>query len=76
MTCISCGEKTFPSETTDVTELSGCLVIVRNVPCYKCAQCNEIIYTGDVVKRLEGIVKTAKSSMSEIAILDFGNQAA
>jgi len=76
MNCISCGSKTVFGTTADVTDLGNCLIIVRNVPCYKCAECNEIIYTGDVVKRLEKIVETAKSTMNEIAIIDYNNKVA
>ena len=76
MRCIACGAKTNNGETTDVTELNTSLVIVRNVPCYKCTECNEIIYTADIVKRLEEIVKAAKLAMSDIAIVDYSDQAA
>ena len=74
--CISCGAKTFIGTTTDVTDMKNCLVIVRNVPCHKCCECDEIIYTGDVVKRLENITQTAKSAVNEIAIVDFNSKVA
>jgi YgiT-type zinc finger domain-containing protein len=76
MKCISCGAKTFPGTTTDVTEMESCLVIVRNVPCHKCSECDEIIYTGDVVKHLEGITQTAKAAVNEIAIVDYNSKVA
>ena len=76
MKCLSCKAETFFGTTTDVTDLGDCLVIVRNVPCHKCSECNEIIYTGNVIKRLETIVKTAKLAMNEIAIVDYNNLAA
>lgn len=76
MKCISCGAKTFIGTTTDVTDMKNCLVIVRNVPCYKCSECDEIIYTGDVVKRLESITATAKKVANEIAVVDFNNKVA
>ena len=68
MKCISCGAKTSFGTTADVTDLSSCLVIVRNVPCHKCSECNEIIYTADVIKHLEVIAKTAELAMNEITI--------
>jgi YgiT-type zinc finger domain-containing protein len=71
MKCISCGADTFASETTDVTELKSCLVIVRDVPCHNCSRCDETIYTGDVVRQLERIAESAKSVMGEITIMDF-----
>ncbi len=61
--------------TTDVTDLGDGLVIVRNVPCHKCMECNEVIYTADVVKHLEKIVETAKKLMQEISIIDYSKVA-
>lgn len=76
MMCISCGKKTKLSTTTDVTDIGGSLIIVRNVPCYKCVECNETIYTADVIKRLERIVEIANKAMNEIAVVDYNHQAA
>ena len=73
MNCISCGAATVYGTTSDVTDLTNCLIIIRNVPCYKCTECNEIIYTGDIVKRLENIVKTTKAAESDISIIDYSS---
>jgi len=76
MKCIACGAKTMPGTTADVTELKECLVIVRNTPCHKCTECNEILYTGDVVKQLEVVIDSVKQSLDEIAVIDYRNIAA
>ena len=76
MKCISCGAETSPGTTTDVVDFGSCLIIVRNVPCHKCSVCNEILYSGTVVKRLEIIIENAKQAMNEIAIIDFNSIAA
>ena len=76
MRCIACGAKTVHGATTDVAELKDCLIIVRNVPCHKCTECNEIIYTADIVKRLEEISESAKLVMKGIAIVDYSDKAA
>ena len=75
MMCIECGAKTEKGFTTDVTDLGNCLIIIRNVPCYKCTECNEIVYTGDVIKHLEEIVAAAKKLMQEISIIDYAKAA-
>ena len=75
MMCMECGAKTEKGFTTDVTDLGNCLIIVRNVPCFKCTECNEIIYTGDVIKRLEEIIAAAKKLMQEISIVDYAKAA-
>lgn len=75
MMCVNCGAKAEKGYTTSVTDLGSCLVIVRNVPCYKCTECNEIIYTGDVMKKLEEIISHAKNLMQEISIIDYSRVA-
>ena len=55
--------------------MGNCLLIVRNVPCYKCTECNEIIYTGDVIKRLEQITEQAKQFTQEISIVNYSSAA-
>lgn len=75
MKCQVCGAAAQKGLTTSVTDLGGCLIIVRNVPCYKCSECNEIIYTADVVQHLETIIETAKKLMQEISIIDYSQAA-
>ena len=75
MKCQVCGAAAQKGPTTSVTDLGGCLIIVRNVPCYKCSECNEIIYTADVVQHLETIIETAKKLMQEISIIDYSQAA-
>ena len=75
MKCTSCGSKVIEATTTSVTDLGSCIVIVRNVPCYKCEECNEVIYTLDVAERLEQIIDKAKQIMHGIAVLEYTNAA-
>jgi YgiT-type zinc finger domain-containing protein len=72
---MECGARAEKGITTDVTDLGSCLIIIRNVPCYKCTECNEIIYTADVVKRLEDIVDKTREMMQEISIVDYSKVA-
>ena len=76
MKCISCGALTASGTTTDVTDMGSCLIIVRNVPCHKCSECDEIIYTADVAKHLEAITAAAGLAVNEIAIVDYNNKVA
>ena len=71
MLCMNCGISIEKGFTTDVTDLENCLVIVRNVPCYKCKECNEVMYTLDVEKHLEEIVSAAKKMLQEVSIIDY-----
>ena len=75
MKCQVCGAATEKGLTASVRDLDGCLIIVRNVPCYKCIECNEIIYSADVVQHLEIIIETAKKLMQEVSIIDYSQAA-
>ena len=75
MRCPECGAAVEKGVTTSVTDLGKCLIIVRNVPCFKCSECSEIIYTADVVQRLERIIETAKKMMQQISIIDYADAA-
>ena len=75
MKCISCKKEMFESLTTDVTDLGNIIIIVRNVPCFKCKECDEEFYTAETIKKLESIVESVKQSLQEIAIIDFGKVA-
>ena len=75
MRCPKCGGGAEKGFTTSVTDLGKCLIIVRNVPCYKCSECSEIIYTADVVQHLEQIIETAKKLMQQISIIDYSEAA-
>lgn len=71
MRCQVCGALAEKGVTTSVTDLGECLIIVRNVPCYKCSECSEVVYTGDVVQRLEKIIEAAKKLMQQVSIIDY-----
>lgn len=71
MKCMNCFANAEKSFTTSVTDFGNCLIIIRNVPCFKCSQCNEILYTGDVVEKLEHIIESARRLAQEISVIDY-----
>ena len=75
MLCVNCGSRAEKGFTTSVTDLGNCLIIIRNVPCYKCTQCNEVTYTGDVVKKIEEIIEHGRKMMQEVSIIDYSKVA-
>jgi YgiT-type zinc finger domain-containing protein len=68
---MNCGATLESGFTTYVEDLGNCLIIVRNVPCYKCCECSEVTYSGDVVQKLEKIVENAKNLVQEISVIDY-----
>ena len=71
MKCMKCGRTTYKSLTSETVELGFGLLVIRNIPCYKCEECDEIFYTGDVVQRIEAIVAEAKQLMQEMRVIDY-----
>lgn len=49
MKCIYCKG----NMESDFTDLKTCVIIIRNVPCYKCKQCGEVAFDFSVGERLE-----------------------
>ena len=42
MKCMKCGKPAYKSVTSEAIELGFGLLVVRNIPCYKCEECDEI----------------------------------
>jgi len=62
--------------TSDFTDLKTCIVVIRNVPCHKCAQCGEVVFDFRVGERLEQIVDSVKDSLLEIAVVQYSDKVA
>jgi len=75
MKCMRCGKTAYKSVTSEAIELGFGLLVIRSIPCYKCEDCDEIFYTGDVAQKIEAIVAEAKQLMQDMRVVDF-NEAA
>ena len=75
MKCMKCGQAAYKSVTSEAIELGFGLLVVRNIPCYKCEECDEIFFTGDVVQKIEEIVDEAKQLMQETRVVYFDDAA-
>ena len=71
MRCMKCGKDAYKSTTTEAIELSFGVLVIRNIPCYKCEECDEIFYTGDVVEKIEKVTEMVKQLMQEITVIDY-----
>ena len=71
MKCMRCGNDSYPDTNTEAVELEGGgLLIIRNIPCYKCRECDEISYTGDIVERLEAMTAEARARSQELTVIN------
>lgn len=71
MTCFYCKGSMVKSTTTHVVEIGECVIIIKHVPCQKCRQCGEVVYTGSVVERLEQITEQLEKTLTEVAIVNY-----
>ena len=76
MKCFFCKGNMVDALTTDVTDLDSSVIIIRGIPCLKCAQCGEISFTLEVGERIEQIVDTLRNSLTEIAVVQYSEKAA
>lgn len=71
MRCMRCGKESYKSFTTEAIEMEFGLLVIRNIPCYKCNECDDIFYTGDVVLKIEKITEEVKKLSQEVTIIDY-----
>ncbi len=76
MNCLVCKSGTM-SESFEpyFAKLQSGYVIIENVPCWKCNQCGEILFSASVIEKIENLLETYKKIASKIFIVDY-NQAA
>ena len=75
MKCMKCGKTACGSMTSEAIELGFGLLVIRGIPCYKCEECDEIFYTGDVVRKIEAIIAEAKQLMQALRVVRFDDAA-
>jgi YgiT-type zinc finger domain-containing protein len=71
MKCFKCKGEMRQGFTTYVTDTDDSCIVVRHVPCLQCENCGEVAYTGDVAENLEKIVKAAKQTLTEVAVVKY-----
>ena len=57
--------------TTFVADFDDCCIVVRRVPCLKCEECGEIVYSGAVAVNLEKIVATVRNALAEVMVINY-----
>ena len=75
MNCFFCRDELTGGITTHVVTLDNAIIIVKNVPCTRCAQCGEAFFSDEVADRLEQIVRTLQAAVTEIAVVNYTHSA-
>ena len=71
MKCIRCGHDAYRSTTTEAIETDFGLLVIRNIPCWKCDECDEILYSGDVAMKIDRITEAVRQLAQDITIIDY-----
>ena len=76
MKCFFCKGNLSTDFTAHVVNTDKGVIIIRNVPCEKCDQCGETVYTGTIAKQLETMIGELSHSMAEVVIVSFTDKVA
>ncbi len=68
---MKCGKELYKSTTAEAIETESGLLVIRNIPCFKCEECDEIYYSGDIAMKIEHITEMVKTFMQEVTIVDY-----
>ena len=71
MKCMHCGHDAYRSITTEAIETGLGLLVIRNIPCWKCDECDEILYSGDVAMKIDRITEAVRQLAQDITIIDY-----
>ncbi|MBR1560160.1 MAG: type II toxin-antitoxin system MqsA family antitoxin [Clostridia bacterium] len=71
MKCFRCKGEMRPGVTTFVTDKDDCCIVIRRVPCLQCDACGEVAFNGEVAENLERLVKAARQTLTEVAVLKY-----
>ena len=76
MRCLVCKADTMvESKSTYFAQFDNCYVIIENVPCYKCTQCCEVVYSASVMEKIDDILEKYRNIASKIFIMDYSKAA-
>ena len=70
MTCFFCKGNSVPGTTTHMIELERCILIVKGVPCHRCAQCGEVTLDSNVIEQLDELAALFENAMTEVAVIN------
>ena len=72
MKCLVCrGGIMVESFETYFAKLGDGYLIIENVPCFKCGQCGEAVFSMSVIEKLGNLIAIYEKVQSKIFIVDY-----
>ena len=56
MKCMRCGREAYKSTTCETIEMEFGLLVIRNIPCYKCNECDVWLQNRKSCQRCNGCI--------------------
>lgn len=76
MNCLVCKSGTMhKSKGTYFANLAHGYVIIENVPCWKCDQCGEVVFSASVLEKIDVLIERLQKVSSKIFLLDYDTAA-
>ena len=76
MKCLICkAEGMIDAKSTYFAQTKHGYVIIENVPCKKCVQCGEVVFSSSVLERIDEIVEKAGIIAGKVSIMDYSQAA-
>lgn len=76
MNCLICKSGSMHESTeTYFARLKYGYVIIENVPCWRCDQCGEVIYSASVMEKIDEILENLQKITSKIFVVDYATAA-
>lgn len=76
MKCASCrNDEMIKTTTTYFSSTSTGYIIIENVPCQKCPQCGEEVFSVSVMERIDDIISHITTSSSKVCIMEYSSAA-
>lgn len=76
MMCMRCKGNMINGEVTHTVDIGNSCIVIRHVPCFKCEECGEIVFTGVVMATIENLVDTMQNALTEVAVISYPNAVA
>ena len=76
MRCLLCkADSMLENKNTYFAQLGNAYVIIENVPCRKCPQCGEVVYSASVLEKIDEIIDKMQSIADKVFIMDYAKAA-